>query len=300
MFSEFRNAFDRYNNGHVQVIIINVVIFLAMALLYVISRLSQHPEIIENTIDWVGLPLKFSTFITRPWTLITHAFVHNVSDIWHIAFNMMFLYWFGQLVIEYLGNDKFIALYVLGFLAGATAILLMFNLVPFYKAMNGGYGIGASAAVNAIMVGAATLLPNHQFYLMFIGPVKIKWIAAFYIVADILMSVGGNAGGGVAHLGGALMGFVYIRQLQGGNNWGMWITVTLEWFKNLLAPSPKVKVSYRKAEPARKTTGAAGAAKSFNKATQEEIDAILDKISDKGYESLTKEEKEKLFNASKK
>jgi xanthine/uracil/vitamin C permease (AzgA family) len=128
---------------------------------------------------------------------------------------------------------------------------------------------------------------------LFFGPVKIKYIVGFYIVLSFLGSVGSNAGGNIAHLGGALMGFIYIKQIQAGVNWGGWITTTLDWFKGLFKPSPSVKVTYRKSEPKK-------AASNFNKATQEEIDVILDKISDRGYESLSKEEKEKLFNASKK
>jgi hypothetical protein len=133
---------------------------------------------------------------------------------------------------------------------------------------------------------------------LFFGPVKIKYIALIYIVISFLGSVGGNAGGNVAHLGGALIGFVYIKQLQVGVNWGSWITITLDWIKGLFSTRSKVKVTYRSEQPkARssiKTTTGPG------KASQDEIDAILDKISDRGYESLSKEEKEKLFNASKK
>ena len=154
--------------------------------------------------------------------------------------------------------------------------------------------VGASAAVFAIMVAAATLLPDYTFFLLFLGPVKIKYIALFYIVGSFLGTVQENSGGNIAHLGGALMGFVYIKQLQAGVNWGGWITSTRDWFKSWFTPKPKVKVTYRKAEAAPKK--AAG----INKASQEEIDVILDKISDRGYESLTKDEKEKLFNASKK
>lgn len=297
MFGEFRNAFDRPNNAHVQMIIINVVIFLAMGVIYVVSTISQHGEIFDAVLKQLAIPAKFSTFVSKPWTLITHAFVHDMGGLFHVFGNMLFLYWFGTLVVEYLGNDKFVALYVLGILGGAFLFLLFLNTIPFYMERNGGIAYGASAAVNAILIGAATLLPDHVFYLIFIGPVKIKWIALFYVVGFFIGSVGSNAGGDIAHIGGALMGYLYVKQLQVGNNWGNWITVTLDWFKNLFTPSPKVKVTYRKTEPGAKK---AGQKQSFNKATQEEIDAILDKISDKGYESLTKEEKEKLFNASKK
>jgi hypothetical protein len=210
------------------------------------------------------------------------------------------LYWFGKLLIEYLGNDKLIAVYVLGAIAGGVLYLLMFNLVPFFQARATFPGlIGASAAVLAVMMAIVTLIPDYTFYLMFLGPVKIKYIAMFYAVVSFIGTVGANDGGNIAHLGGLLIGFVYTKQLQAGVNWGSWITATLDWIKGLFKPSSKVKVTYRKAEPARKAA-AGGPKQSFNKATQEEIDDILDKISDKGYESLTKEEKEKLFNASKK
>ena len=146
------------------------------------------------------------------------------------------------------------------------------------------------------MMAIVTLIPDYTFFLMLLGPVKIKYIALFYIVVSFIGTIGANDGGNIAHLGGLLIGFVYTKQLQVGVNWGGWITATLDWMKGLTKPSPKVKVTYRKTEPSQRSTSK----QSFNKATQEEIDAILDKISDKGYESLTKEEKEKLFNASKK
>src|SRR5574339_385143 len=155
--------------------------------------------------------------------------------------------------------------------------------------------VGASAAVYSIVVATATLVPDYTFFLLFLGPVRIKYIAAFYIVLSFLGSVQSNEGGNVAHLGGALIGFVYIKQLQSGVNWGSWITAVIEWCKGLFTAKPKVKVTYRKeGSPAPKK-----AAKGSN-VSQAEIDTILDKISDGGYESLTKEEKEKLFNASKK
>ena len=157
--------------------------------------------------------------------------------------------------------------------------------------------VGASAAVDAIVVAAATLLPDYTFFLLFFGPVRIKYIAAITVFLSFIGTVGGNAGGNIAHLGGAFIGFVYIKQLQAGINWGGWITVIIDWFKDLFKEKPKVKVSYRNAPSSAKKSATT---KSADTVSQSEIDAILDKISDGGYESLTKEEKEKLFNASKK
>ena len=294
MLDEFKNAFNRHNNAHVQLIIINVVIFLALALVYVFSKISGFDPVFELVHNQFSIPPKFSDFILRPWTIISYAFAHSLTDIFHILFNMLGLYWFGKLFIEYLGNDKLTALYVLGALSGGVLYLLMFNTIPFFVERSEFSGmVGASAAVFAVMTATATLLPNYTFYLLFLGPVKIKYIVFFYIVVSFIGSVGPNAGGNLAHLGGALMGFIYVKQLQVGVNWGGWITSTVEWIKGLFQTKPKVKVTYRKTEPVKK-------ANNFNKATQEEIDTILDKISDKGYESLTKDEKEKLFNASKK
>lgn len=219
-------------------------------------------------------------------------FSHSVWDIFHILFNMLVLYWFGRVFVEYLGSDKLVALYILGGLTGGICYLLLYNINAgfFGKAEM----VGASGAIYAIVVGTATLLPNYTFYLLFFGPVRIKYIAIFYVVLSVLyVRQGVNLGGNIAHLGGALIGFIYMKQLQAGVNWGGWITSTIEWFKDLFKSKPKVKVTYR-SEDARV------AKKQASKVPQEEIDAILDKISDRGYESLSKEEKEKLFNASKK
>ncbi|WP_276373197.1 rhomboid family intramembrane serine protease [Chryseolinea sp. H1M3-3] len=296
MFDDFKNAFQRYNNAHVQLIIINVIVFLALAVILVFSKALQVPDVFDVIHDQLAIPAPIREFLQKPWTIITYAFVHDLSGIFHILFNMLVFYWFGKLFVEYLGSDKLIALYLLGALAGGMAYLLVYNTVPFYIERIGTFNgmVGASAAVYAIVVATATLLPDYTFFLLFLGPIRIKYIAAFYIVVSFLGSVGENAGGNVAHLGGALIGFVYIKQLQAGVNWGTWITVTIDWFKGLFRARPKVKVTYRKQyTDAQKPKAKASI-------SQDEIDAILDKISDAGYESLTKEEKEKLFNASKK
>lgn len=297
MFEEFKNAFNKTNNGHVQLIIINVVVFLGLEVARVVLLWTSHSEIFDIIYKNFSIPEVFAEFIQRPWTLITYFFTHDLNQIWHILFNMLVLYWFGKLFVEYLGSDKMIALYVLGGITGALIYLAAYNLIPnppeFLTRSSGGVMVGASGAIFAVMVGAATLLPNYSFYLMFFGPVRIKYIAAFYIIISFIGTTGSNAGGNLAHLGGALMGFIYIKQLQAGVNWGGWITAVIYRTKKLFSFRPNVKITYRKSEPRKSGTGR-------SKASQEEIDAILDKISDRGYESLSKEEKDKLFNASKK
>ena len=298
MFEEFKNAFQRYNNGHVQLIIINLAVFVVMGVIMVITRIGGLDGLWSVIHEQFQIPARFSEFITRPWTLLTYMFMHDLSGILHILFNMLIMYWFGRLFVEYLGSDKLIAVYLLGGIAGGVLYLLAYNTVPFFVSQSEAYRIGmvgASASVNAIVVATATLLPNYTFFLLFIGPVRIKYIAAVFVFLSFLGSVGSNAGGNIAHLGGALMGFIYMKQLQSGINWGGWITVTLDWFKDLFKEKRRVKVSYRKERAA--TPKPAPPEKGY---TQEEIDRILDKISEGGYESLTKDEKEKLFNASKK
>jgi membrane associated rhomboid family serine protease len=297
VFDEFKNAFSRHNNAHVQLILINVVVFLFTVVLYVFSYFGGFEDLFTLIFDQFSIPTDFSEFITRPWTIITYAFAHSYTRILHILGNMLALYWFGKLLVEYLGSEKLTAIYILGALSGAIIFLIAFNTIPKLSDFPNDSMVGASGAVYAVMVAAATLLPDYTFFLIFIGPVRIKYIALFFIVGSLIGTTSSNAGGNLAHLGGALMGFTYIKQLQAGVNWGGWITATLSWFKSLFTPSSKVKVTYRKSEP--RPAQSAPASK-MSKASQDEIDAILDKISDRGYESLSKEEKEKLFNASKK
>ncbi|MFZ2905997.1 MAG: rhomboid family intramembrane serine protease [Cyclobacteriaceae bacterium] len=295
MFDEFKSAFQRPNNGHVQLIIINVIIFLAIGVISVVGEISGVTTFSDFIYNQFTIPPTLSEYLTRPWTLITYMFAHSRWDIFHILFNMLVFYWFGRLFVEYLGGSKLVALYVLGGLSGGILYLLIYNTVPYYIERSGFSGmVGASAAVYAIVVATATLLPNYTFYLLFFGPVKIKYIAAFYVVISFLGTTQSNAGGNIAHLGGALIGFVYLKQLQAGINWGSWITATLEWIQDMFKGKPKVKVTYRSGEPEMKIKKTPS-----SKTSQAEIDAILDKISDRGYESLTKDEKDKLFNAGK-
>lgn len=296
MLEEFKNAFNRPNNGHIQLIIINVVVFVVMGILYVIATVSRTDGFFMVLHNQFAIPPRLADFIQRPWTLITYAFMHDLRGIMHILFNMLFLYWFGKLFVEYLGGSKVVALYLLGALAAGITYLVVFNTIPYFKGIADFPGmIGASGAVYAVMVATATLIPDYTFFLLFIGPVRIKYIAGFLILVSFLGSVGGNAGGNIAHLGGALMGYVYVKQLQVGVNWGGWITATLDWISGWFSPRSRVKVSYRK-----ESAGAARQQAKPGAISQQEIDAILDKISEGGYESLSKEEREKLFKASKK
>lgn len=299
--SDFKNAFNRPNNQHIQLIIINAVFFVLLGVLRVIidhSLLSSGSVVLEYT----ALPSNLEAFIYKPWTLITYMFTH--IGFFHILFNMLLLYWFGRIIVEFLGGTKVLILYVLGGLSGGLFYLLLYNVLPFYgSVVDISILFGASAGVLAVVVGAATYFPDYTLHLLFIGPVRIKYIALVAVILSFVQSTGGNAGGELAHLGGALIGFVYMKQLQKGNDWGGWIISFISFIKSFFVKQSNIKVSYKKGASASKSrtqSTKTTAQTSSSKASQDEIDAILDKISERGYESLTKEEKQKLFNASKK
>ena len=303
---DFKNAWGKPNNALAQIILINVIVFVAIAIINVITTLSGAEFIHSFVYNQFSIPPLFSDFILRPWTILSYAFNHNRFDIFHILFNMLILNWFGKLIVEYLGNQKVISLYVLGTLAGAIVYLLAYNFIPFYmKESSDVTGmVGASAAVYAVTVAAATLMPEFKFHLMFFGPVKIKYIAGFYIILSFIGSVGGNAGGNIAHLGGAAIGYLYIRQLQSGNDIGRWVISCMSFFKSFFVKQSKIKVTHKTSRQSHGSTSSTSSTSSRKTSStsvsdQDEIDAILDKISKSGYESLSKSEKQKLFNASK-
>lgn len=293
---EFKGAFTKRDNGLVQIILLNVIVFLALILLNVGFTISKLEGYYLAVVDQLGLPAALLDLAYKPWTLITYFFSHE--DIFHLLFNMLFLYWFGRLVDEYLGNRRLINLYFLGGLIGGIAYIAIYNLIPYFEdRVLRATMLGASGAVYAVVFGAATLLPNYTFHLLFLGPVRIKWIALFYLVLSFAQVPGPNAGGNIAHLGGALLGFLYIKMLRRGVDLGGPIDATGEWVRGLFRqkPRPSVKVTYRSQS---KTTYSSYTATPDGFPDDDEVDAILDKISKSGYESLTREEKQKLFKAS--
>ena len=258
---------------------INVAVFLALGIIGVIEALSTSRNVLGDTIyHYLALPSYIPTLLTHFWTPITYMFMHD--GIWHIVMNMIWFYWMGSIFEEYLGAQKLLALYLLGGLAGAFFFVLGYNVFPLFASVRvAGTVVGASAAIMAIIVGTATLLPDYTIFFMFIGPVRLKWLAAIFVIIDLLSLASSNAGGELSHLGGALMGFIYIKQLQKGNDMGASIG-------RLFKPKPHLTVASKNLK------------NTSTKPRQDEIDRILDKISNSGYESLSKQEKETLFRAS--
>jgi len=285
IIEDFKSAWSKDDNGLVKIILINVIVFVTLSILEVLITLSGGGFIIKTLINKLMLPASFTSFILQPWSLISYFFLH--LSFGHILWNMLFLYWFGKIIHDNIGNNALISLYVLGGIVGGLSYMALFNIIPFYQdRISDSLMLGASAGVFSIVAGSATLLPNYTFYLLFLGPVRIKYIALFYILLSFLDITGSNAGGEIAHLGGALIGYLFIRQLQNGVNMGEGIINILNFF-NKKTPS---KVENKRPSRVDKE----------ETISQDEIDKILDKISESGYSSLSKSEKDKLFNASKK
>jgi membrane associated rhomboid family serine protease len=296
---DIRTAFNRRDNALIQLIWLNVLVFAGLILLKFILKFSSAIGYYPLIISQFQISSAFPVLIRHPWTILTYAFTHE--EFFHILFNMLNLYWFGQLVREYLGDRRLVSIYILGALAGAVVFLLTYNFVPAFQDGVGMPMVGASAAVTAIIVAGATLLPDYTFMLILIGPVKIKWIAAVVVLISLAGVNGGNPGGEIAHLGGALLGFLFIKQLQAGRDLGRPVQAVGNFFSRLTSSRPAMRVSSTTRRPETVTaTSASGAKKPAvpGQPLQDEIDTILDKISRSGYESLSKEEKQKLFRAS--
>ena len=299
IIDDIKREFAKSDNALVKIILVNVAVFLILLIVKIVFTFSKASGIYDLTLHQLFLPGSTQGFIVRPWTLLTNFFIH--IDILHILFNMLFLYWFGRLVDEYLGAKRVIALYFLGGIAGGLTFMLIYNVIPYFSpVVESSYLYGASAAAFAVAVGASTLLPNYTFHLIFLGPVRIKFIALFYIVLSLADVVGPNAGGNLAHLGGALIGYVFIKLLQNGTDLGRPIYAVMNGWSGLFRKKTTMQVTYRERQVYRSTSvySSTSASNSVEALDQNEIDTILDKISKSGYESLTKEEKQKLFRAS--
>ena len=287
IIEDIKNAWNKKDNGLIKIIIINIIVFVSVSFIQVILTISGLSSFFTFLINKLMLPASLSTFVLQPWSIISYFFLH--MNFMHILWNMLFLYWFGKIITDNIGNNALISLYVLGGIIGGLLYMATYNIIPYYgERVSESLMLGASAGVFSVVVGSATLMPNYTFYLLLIGPVRIKYIALFYVLLSFFDVAGSNAGGEIAHLGGAFIGYIFIKQLQNGVNIG-------EGIINLINLFNKKK---RKKES--KKDVSQDLRKGSIEPSQDEVDKILDKISDSGYSSLTKKEKERLFNASKK
>ncbi|MCU4165318.1 rhomboid family intramembrane serine protease [Carboxylicivirga caseinilyticus] len=276
----------------IKLIYINIGVFVIIRLLQALFSLSTG-SLDYPLLQWVSVPSDPMELLFKPWTIITYMFVHY--DFFHILFNMLWLYWFGKIFLEFLNPRQLLGVYFLGGITGAIIYLLAYNLVPgLYQFQSNSILLGASASVMAILFTMAKLRGDHKIYLMFIGGVKLKYLAIGSLVLDLInISALSNTGGHLAHIGGALFGYLYAGSLVQGKD----VTIRFNRFMDKLATifSKKSKMTVTHRRP---MTDMEYNRKKVNK--QHEVDRILEKIKSSGYDSLTSDEKKTLFDASKK
>ncbi|MFY7908591.1 MAG: rhomboid family intramembrane serine protease, partial [Emticicia sp.] len=272
-------------NTLVQLMLINAGVFVALILVGFIFSFSPNGGAINKIItDNFELIAPIKQFIRKPWTLLTYCFTHY--GFFHLLFNMLSLFWFGNLVQEFIGSRKLLNIYLIGGIISGLIYIAVYNLLALSPQLNNisPTVLGASAAVYAVMFAAVALLPEYEFYLFGIILIKIKYLAwAFLLISFIVPS------SGISHLGGAIAGYSYIYLLRRGTDLGSPIETISDWWSNLWKPKPQVRI------PQRKYSESTVANKSGNSTKldpnyfpdQDEVDAILDKIGKSGYESLT-------------
>ncbi|WP_431166956.1 rhomboid family intramembrane serine protease [Tenacibaculum halocynthiae] len=269
-----------------KLIYINLAIFLCVFIVNTFSFLFESKT--NFLLQWLALPANFNDFLSKPWTIITYGFLH--ADFLHILFNLIALFYIGDLFKQYFTPKDLLNFYLLGTVFGGVIFLLSYNYFPvFNKEIDRSILLGASAGVSAIMIGITTYMPNYQIKFPLIGYIKLWYIAAVWVALDVIQIPVSNAGGHFAHLGGSLFGFMYVKYASN---------------KQISIFKPFTDLFKRKEKPL-KTVYKSGKKPTYSTATkrksktQQEVDLILEKISKSGYETLSKEEKEFLFKQGK-
>ncbi|MBK8806826.1 MAG: rhomboid family intramembrane serine protease [Bacteroidales bacterium] len=279
----------KQGNMLTKLIFINVGVFLLAKIIIVIGNLSQS-NFEYYILEYFAMPSGARDFLFRFWTAITYMFLH--TGFLHLLFNMLWLYWMGKIFIDLLNGRRLLAVYLLGGFSGALLYMLVYNLLGYDSHPL----LGASAGVMSVVIATAVYFPNYTIYLMFIGPVKLKYLGAAAIVLDVITLDDGNFGGHIAHFGGEIFGFIWASKLKNGTDIAKGFSNFCDSFFSIFKPKSKVKVHYRNESGSSRTTNQ----EKSNAVSQKEIDIILDKIAKSGYNSLTKEEKEVLFKMSSK
>ncbi|MEM1338152.1 MAG: rhomboid family intramembrane serine protease [Bacteroidota bacterium] len=249
----------------------------------------------DSVLYWFELPNDLFAFLGKPWTLVTYSFFH--AGFWHVFWNMIMLYFSGKIFLNLFDSQRFLNVYFLGVILGGLVFLLSYNIFPTLLDTNSAL-IGASAGVTAVLLFICSYIPNQEVRIIFFN-VKLWHVGAFFVLVDLIqIQFGGNIGGRLAHLGGAFLGYFYARQLLNGKDIGEGFSKLWRGIANIFkarSKKPPLKTVYRK-----KAAGTSKGGINYDKeARQRKIDAILDKISKSGYESLSKDEKDFLFKAGK-
>ncbi len=299
IFQDIKYAIQQ-GNVLTRIIIANTLIFILINLLYVFTFHISAGEssvytIIERSLSISNNPIHI---LKNPWSIITHMFLHK--GFWHFGWNMLLLYWFGRIVGDFLGDRRVLPIYILAGLSGMVTFMIAMYFLPV-AGTGVHYAMGASGAIMGILLCAAMISPDYTLHLLIVGSVKLKYIAAIVIFVDIVGTAGfNNTGGHFAHLGGALFGMIYATYLKNGRDLTEPLQQLFQWFnqKKEAATNPKnefIKVVHRKSDEEKKEQKP-----QRSKSEQQMIDEILDKIKKHGMDHLTDEEKDILYNASKK
>lgn len=279
-----------FKNGNVllKLIYVNAGVFLIFGVLSVVMQLFRLRWVEFS--HWFSTPANVEQLLTHFWAPITYMFYHE--HFFHLFFNMLVLFWFGRIFLIYYSEKQLLSLYLFGGLMGAVMYVLIYNILPYYEAA-AYYSLlmGASGAIMAILTASAVRAPNMEVSLLLFGQIKLMWIALATILISFFGLTSHNAGGELAHLGGALAGYLFVTVYKrSGKDVTAFITAIIDFLINLLRPRPKMK---RKIFHAQKMS-----TQEYNRkkvADEKEIDRILDKIKTSGYDSLSVEEKRKLF-----
>lgn len=283
---------DLWQNIRVRYARFNVMerLIAIMALLFVVPLLLNtllflFNSSFSNWLTFFELSADINTVLTHPWTIITYGFFHG--SLGHIFWNMLLLYIAGGLMLNLFKARLLLNTFFVGIVVGGLIYLLSYNIFPAFQSRSSML-IGSSAGVMAVLVFMASYMPNSPIR-VFMFSVPLKYVALLFIFLDVVQIPTSNAGGHIAHLGGALWGYLYQREFLKGNDIGAWFMRTVDAFTSLFDAS----------KPKKKTTKRTRSTKTASGVDQKKIDAILDKIAASGYESLTKAEKEYLFRAGK-
>lgn len=288
----FTNLKRTFQSGNIlaKLIYINIGLFVVIRLASVLFMLFN----IGNTsfLQYLQMPSSPELLLYRPWTIITYMFTH--FDFLHILFNMLWLYWFGGLFLNFFSERQLGGLYVLGGIAGAIFFMIAYNIFPYFQTVAAtSYLMGASASVMAIVFAVSFYRKDLEINLLLIGRVRLIYLAIFTLVIDFMAITSDNAGGHIAHIGGALFGIWFASRIRVGKDLTAPMNRVIDWVVNLGKPKPRMHVTYKRSETDYE----------YNARKHQEsvdIDAILDKLKRSGYESLSADEKKKLFDASKK
>ena len=295
------NLREGFKRGDIvtQLIYINVGVFIAVSLVNLFLVLFKAGG--GHWMNYLMFPASVTRFITQPWTLLTYMFMH--AGILHILFNMLWLYWFGQIFLTAFGEKQMVGLYLWGGIAGGLLYLLSYNLFPYFEGKQG-LMCGASASIIAIVVATAFRMPDYKINLLFLGAISLKYIAIVTILIDLLSVTSANGGGHIAHLGGALLGYWFIVRWEKGKDLTAPLNRLIDRIVTACKPRPRIRVKRPSARTTYRSTSSRPETdmeyRARKKRESDEIDAILDKIKKSGYTSLTAEEKKRLFEAGKK